>query len=192
MAPANPRTPSSTLAAPRRRCRLRRRQPAAAHPRATTDITGTTGSNAGRRPKETPGGAGERAFVASLPAPNSSGATSNAPGAALFATLGCATCHTPSLPAGDTQAQHYSDQLPHDKGPSLDDGVVQGQARGRDWRTTPLWGLGVRVRYLHDGRATSLTAAIAAHEGEAMRSANAFRALSADAKEKLLNFLGSL
>ncbi len=132
------------------------------------------------------------AFVASLPAPNSSGATSNAPGAALFATLGCATCHTPSLPAGDTQAQLYSDLLLHDMGPSLDDGVVQGQARGRDWRTTPLWGLGVRVRYLHDGRATSLTAAIAAHEGEAMRSANAFRALSADAKEKLLNFLGSL
>ena len=115
-----------------------------------------------------------------------------ADGAATFAALGCAACHAPTLPANGTDVPLYSDLLLHDMGPTLDDGVVQGQARGRDWRTTPLWGLGVRVRYLHDGRATSLTAAIAAHDGEGARSAAAFRRLTADMRERLLAFLGSL
>jgi mono/diheme cytochrome c family protein len=130
------------------------------------------------------------AFVASLPIP--SPGVANAEGAALFASIGCGLCHAPSLPGPVGDVPLYSDLLLHDMGPALDDGVVQGQARGRDWRTTPLWGLGVRVRYLHDGRATSLTAAIAAHDGEAARAAGEFRKLTVEAKERLLAFLGSL
>jgi CxxC motif-containing protein (DUF1111 family) len=132
------------------------------------------------------------AFVGSLPAPRPGNAAMNAEGAATFASLGCAACHVPTLPANGTDVPLYSDLLLHDMGPTLDDGVVQGQARGKDWRTTPLWGLGVRVRYLHDGRATSLAAAIAAHDGEGARSAAAFRRLTADLRERLLAFLGSL
>ena len=131
------------------------------------------------------------AFVASLPAPKGSKGM-NPEGAAAFNSTGCAACHTPSLPSPSGDVPLYSDLLLHDMGPALDDGVVQGQARGRDWRTTPLWGLGSRVRYLHDGRATSLPAAIAAHDGDAARSVTDFRNLPAEQREKLLTFLGSL
>jgi CxxC motif-containing protein (DUF1111 family) len=77
-------------------------------------------------------------------------------------------------------------------GPDLDDGVVQAQARGQDWRTTPLWGLGNRERYLHDGRARTLPSAIAAHGGQAAVAATAFRALGAEDRAALLAFLSSL
>ena len=63
----------------------------------------------------------------------------------------------------------YSDLLLHDMGRALDDRVVQGSARGAEWRTAPLWGLSSRPRYLHDGRADSIEAAIVAHGGEAAR-----------------------
>jgi CxxC motif-containing protein (DUF1111 family) len=133
------------------------------------------------------------AFVASLPAPTPSSATRNSDGAAVFTSIGCGTCHVPAMPLpGGAEAPLYSDLLLHDMGPTLDDGVVQGQARGRDWRTTPLWGLGVRVRFLHDGRATTLAGAIAAHDGEGAKSAAAFRNLTPDLRERLLAFLGSL
>jgi mono/diheme cytochrome c family protein len=132
------------------------------------------------------------AFVASLPAPAPGGAGTNPEGAALFNRVGCAACHAPTMPGANGDVPLYSDLLLHDMGPTLDDGVVQGQARGRDWRTTPLWGLGVRVRYLHDGRATTLGAAIGAHDGEAARAAAAFRGLPAEARDRLLAFLGAL
>jgi len=104
-----------------------------------------------------------------------------------------ARVQTPSLPATTGQeVPLYSDLLLHDMGRALDDGVIQGQARGRDWRTTPLWGLGVQVRCLHDGRATSLAAAITAHDGEASRSAAAFRQLFPEMKARLLAFLRAL
>ncbi len=88
-------------------------------------------------------------------------------GSALFVSTGCADCHTPTLAAGDKVLPLYSDLLLHDMGPGLNDGVVQGQAQGSDWRTTPLWGLSVRARFLHDGRARTIEAAILAHGGEA-------------------------
>ncbi len=75
-------------------------------------------------------------------------------GGRLFIATGCAKCHVPSLPAGDRELALYSDLLLHDMGPALDDKIVQGEATGRDWRTTPLAGLRLRSRYLHDGRAT--------------------------------------
>jgi len=74
-------------------------------------------------------------------------------------------------------------------GSALDDGMVQGQARGADWRTTPLWGLGERVRFLHDGRATTLRAAIMAHDGEAAPAAKTFLDLPPQQQIQLLSFL---
>jgi CxxC motif-containing protein (DUF1111 family) len=86
----------------------------------------------------------------------------------------------------------YSDLLLHDMGPALDDHVVQGRASGSDWRTAPLWGLSSRTRYLHDGRATTLTAAIEAHGGEAAAARKRFIALPAKERANLLAFLQSL
>jgi CxxC motif-containing protein (DUF1111 family) len=86
----------------------------------------------------------------------------------------------------------YSDLLLHDMGPVLDDGLPQGRARGVDWRTAPLWGLGSRARYLHDGRARSLRAAILAHGGEAGPSVERFLQLSPAEQEVLRAFLASL
>ena len=115
-------------------------------------------------------------FVAALPplapgpAPEQSLVTR---GATLFRAAGCVACHTPSLPGSQGEVPLYSDLLLHDLGPALDDGVVQGDAGGRDWRTTPLWGLGARPRFLHDGRARTVRAAILAHGGEADAAAGA-------------------
>lgn len=129
-------------------------------------------------------------FVASLPAPAPRHPASA--GAAVFEQTGCAACHVPSLPAGRRQAGLYSDLLLHDMGRALDDGVTQGSAAGPDWRTTPLWGLSERTRFLHDGRARTLEAAILAHGGEAEAARRRFRALSDTARERLLAFLRSL
>jgi mono/diheme cytochrome c family protein len=113
-------------------------------------------------------------------------------GNAIFVHTGCADCHTPTLAAGDKVVALYSDLLLHDMGPALNDGVVQGQARGRDWRTTPLWGLSERARFLHDGRARSIESAILAHGGEAAQVVQAFRTLNRDERSALLAFLSAL
>jgi CxxC motif-containing protein (DUF1111 family) len=118
--------------------------------------------------------------------------SSSASGAALFKATGCVSCHTPSLAVGGRRAWLYSDLLLHDVGRELDDKVVQGDARGRDWRTTPLWGLGRRERLLHDGRARTIAEAINAHGGEAQTARSRFRALSADQARSLLTYLESL
>jgi CxxC motif-containing protein (DUF1111 family) len=121
--------------------------------------------------------------MASAPAPA---------GQAIFQEIGCAACHTPTLPAGNLDVPLYSDLLLHDIGPDLDDGVIQGDAHGRDWRTTPLCGIGQCTRFLHDGRALTLREAIFAHGGEAARAAERFRALSAEQRRTLLTFLTSI
>jgi CxxC motif-containing protein (DUF1111 family) len=81
--------------------------------------------------------------------------------------VGCAKCHVPALAGVNGDVLLYSDLLLHDMGPALDDKIVQGNATGADWRTTPLVGLAARRRYLHDGRAATLRDAILAHGGEA-------------------------
>jgi CxxC motif-containing protein (DUF1111 family) len=89
----------------------------------------------------------------------------------------------------------YSDLLLHRMGAGLADGVRQGNAQGDDWRTAPLWGLGQRLFFLHDGRTSDLTEAIQAHasqNSEANGVVAGFNALSANAKQDLLNFLGAL
>jgi CxxC motif-containing protein (DUF1111 family) len=113
-------------------------------------------------------------------------------GREVFIDTGCAECHTPTLAAGDKVLTLYSDLLLHDMGPGLNDGVVQGQARGSDWRTTPLWGLSVRERFLHDGRARSIEAAILFHGGEADQVVQAYRTLESAKRSTLLVFLSSL
>lgn len=130
------------------------------------------------------------AFVAGLPAPRPRG--SHPAGEMVFEETGCATCHVPTLQAGTRDVPLYSDLLLHDMGPDLDDAVVQGSAGGRDWRTTPLWGLADRTRFLHDGRADSLVAAILAHGGEAEAAKQRFSSLPNDRLRSLLEFLRSL
>ena len=130
------------------------------------------------------------AFLASLPAPAPQHAAPE--GARVFEQTGCAACHVRSLPAGEQEVALYSDLLLHDMGRTLDDGVRQGSAAGPDWRTTPLWGLSDRRRFLHDGRARSLEAAILGHGGEAQRARQRFRSLSRAARRSLLAFLQTL
>jgi CxxC motif-containing protein (DUF1111 family) len=120
-----------------------------------------------------------------------------------FAQIGCALCHTPSFTTGPSTSPSlsqkpvnlYSDLLVHHMGTDLADGIIQGSAAADEFRTAPLWGLGARLFYLHDGRDTDLTQTIQAHQGsgsEANGSVAAFNALSAAAKTDLLNFLKSL
>lgn len=135
------------------------------------------------------------AYVRSLaaPAPRREAADpAAAEGLQVFRATGCMACHAASLRAAGREVPLYSDLLLHDMGPALDAGVVQGGAGGRDWRTTPLWGLGMRTRFLHDGRAQTLDAAILAHGGEAEPAVQRFRMLAPTAREALLAFLSSL
>ena len=124
-----------------------------------------------------------------------------------FQDIGCADCHTPTLTtpsegvpatlAGQT-FHPFTDLLLHDMGEDLADHREDYEADGREWRTPPLWGIGLiptvngHSRYLHDGRARNLAEAILWHGGEGATSRDAFKALDADAREALLAFLRSL
>jgi len=124
-------------------------------------------------------------------------------GSQLFRSVGCALCHTPTLQTGDStvaalrnkKVNLYSDLLVHGMGLALADNVIQGAAGPGEFRTAPLWGLGQRVFFLHDGRTSDLLTAILAHRSpgsEANTVINNFRALSEDSKQDVLNFLRSL
>jgi CxxC motif-containing protein (DUF1111 family) len=130
-----------------------------------------------------------------------------AAGAAVFTAIGCAKCHLPALTTGPSRLQAldrvtfhpYTDLLLHDMGPALDDHYTEGTATTAEWRTPPLWGLGLAERaqggrafYLHDGRATTLEHAIELHGGEAAASRAAFRTLPAAEVQRLIAFLRSL
>src|SRR5258708_25447283 len=99
------------------------------------------------------------------------GAASIARGNKLFGDVGCAVCHTPTLQTGTSTvaalsgktANLYSDLALHDMGDGLADGLSQGQSTSRDFRTAPLWGLGPRIFFLHDGRTRHLTLPIQEH-----------------------------
>ena len=128
-------------------------------------------------------------------------------GERLFAQVGCATCHVPTLRTGrsdipqlhNVEFSPFTDLLLHDMGPELDDGYTEGDAAPSEWRTAPLWGIGLAERaqggtphYLHDGRAKSLREAIRFHGGEGARSRAAFDRLPAEQQERLLAYLRSL
>jgi CxxC motif-containing protein (DUF1111 family) len=120
-------------------------------------------------------------------------------GESVFANIGCAECHVATMRTGsnpiaalDRKTYHpYSDFLLHDMGP-LGDGLEMGSATGREFRTAPLWGLRFITRYMHDGRARTLDAAILAHDGQGSAARNRYASLAADAKSKLIAFLQSL
>ena len=137
------------------------------------------------------------------------GASSIGRGRSQFSTVGCALCHTPTLRTGNSavaalrnrDANLYSDLLVHDMGPGLADGVSQGQAGPSEFRSAPLWGLGQRIFFLHDGRSSDLIDTIQAHSSGSARAGNAseanavvdrFNSLSEGQKQDILNFLRSL
>jgi CxxC motif-containing protein (DUF1111 family) len=124
-------------------------------------------------------------------------------GSQLFSSIGCALCHTPKLQTGDStvaalrnkNVNLFSDLLVHNMGSGLADNIVQGGAGTAEFRTAPLWGLGQRVFFLHDGRTSDLQAAILAHRSpgsEANAVINNFRNLGESNKQDVLNFLRSL
>ena len=153
----------------------------------------------------------------------------NQTGEALFQSIGCAGCHRPSVvtsnhhPLAELRGQTiypYTDLLLHDMGPGLADNLAEGSASGSEWRTAPLWGLGLtknvmlgdlkgndlisiadaqnrtanmqRIGYLHDGRARTIDEAIRWHGGEALNAKNAYEALLPGQRSAVIDFLESL
>ena len=125
----------------------------------------------------------------------------------LFFQAGCQSCHTPKYTTAANAAEPelanqvirpYSDLLLHDMGEGLADNRTEFQASGRDWRTPPLWGIGLTETvngssfFLHDGRARSLTEAILWHGGEAQKARDRFAAANAAERDALVKFLESL
>ena len=127
-------------------------------------------------------------------------------GAALFLKAGCNSCHTAGYTTGSTDIEAlsnqvifpYTDLLLHDMGEGLADNRPDFLADGREWRTPPLWGIGLvdnvnrHTRFLHDGRARNLAEAILWHGGEGNAAKEAFRNYSREEREALLRFLDSL
>ena len=128
-------------------------------------------------------------------------------GKQIFNSINCAGCHTPTLKTSfspvsalsNKEFHPYTDLLLHDMGNALDDGYTEGSAKTQEWRTPPLWGLGLSPNsqggqyfLLHDGRAKSIEEAIQMHGGEAEQSKNKFNQLSETDKEALIKFIKSL
>jgi CxxC motif-containing protein (DUF1111 family) len=128
-------------------------------------------------------------------------------GEALFAQAQCSVCHVPELKTGPKPAlkgaanitiRAYTDLLLHDMGPELADGRPDFKASGREWRTAPLWGIGLLETVnghgdlLHDGRARNVTEAILWHGGQAEKAREAFRAMPKTDREALVKFVESL
>jgi CxxC motif-containing protein (DUF1111 family) len=141
------------------------------------------------------------------PAPSSTepgGASSISKGQALFSQVGCHLCHTPTLTTdlnsriaalAGKPANLFSDLAVHQMGKNLEDGISQGEAVGTEFRTAPLWGLGQRLFFLHDGRTSDLVVAIKEHKGSKSEANGVIRQydrLSESDKQDLLNFLRSL
>jgi len=166
-------------------------------------------------PANAAGGAEKFAFFmrfAAAPTPSTTvpgGSASIGRGRAAFDNVGCDNCHTPTLRTGQSTVTAlsnqpvnlFSDLALHNMGPGLADDVLQGAARGDEFRTAPLWGLGQRVFFMHDGRTKDLRQAIAAHRSaansqfgasEANRTIDRYNALATATKQDLLNFLRSL
>ena len=128
-------------------------------------------------------------------------------GKQIFKQIDCAKCHTPTLTTGfspinvlsNKEFHPYTDLLLHDMGPGLDDGYTEGFALTSEWRTPPLWGLGLskdaqggKYFLLHDGRAMSIESAILQHGGEAQQSKLNYTQLDDLEKKQLIKFLESL
>ncbi len=146
------------------------------------------------------------ASTLAVPGRPSSGDQGVLEGEQIFTAIGCSTCHvarweTGEHPIGALANQviyPYTDLLLHDMGPGLSDGRTDELAGPREWRTSPLWGLGLvrsvnaRAGFLHDGRARTIEEAVLWHGGEGLRSRDAFVSLSAADRERVIQFLSSL
>jgi len=125
----------------------------------------------------------------------------------LFIQAGCESCHKQTLttgfsniaPLSNKTFHPYTDLLLHDMGPGLDDGYTEGNAKTYEWRTPPLWGLGLSPNsqggqyfLMHDGRAKSIEEAIQLHGGEAAASKNNFNQMGTAERNAILKFLKSL
>lgn len=149
-----------------------------------------------------------RMLAPPTPAPDTPSTTN---GRAVFTRIGCAHCHTPSFITGKMIASGsstvpspalsnqpvnlYSDILIHHMGSGLADGITQGGAGPDEFRTAPLWGVGQRIFFLHDGRTSNLVEAIEFHKNsgsEANKVIDGFNNLSAQDQQDLINFLRSL
>ncbi|MHC4925438.1 MAG: di-heme oxidoredictase family protein, partial [Planctomycetota bacterium] len=130
-----------------------------------------------------------------------------AAGEAVFDQIGCTACHVPTLRTGaselnvlhEVEFHPYTDLLLHDMGAELDDGYTEGRAETSEWRTPPLWGVGIQDRFqggriflMHDGRARTFEEAIELHGGEGAAARAAYRGLSQGDRDRLLRFLRSL
>ncbi|HKP32407.1 MAG TPA: di-heme oxidoredictase family protein [Chitinophagaceae bacterium] len=128
-------------------------------------------------------------------------------GRQIFMNISCGTCHTPEMKTSNFPIVAlsnrtffpFSDFLLHDMGAGLNDGYTEGTALPAEWRTPPLWGLGLSKNsqggnyfLLHDGRAKSIEEAILFHGGEALQSKQKFQQLSVEEKSRILKFLESL
>ncbi|MEO0662235.1 MAG: di-heme oxidoredictase family protein, partial [Planctomycetota bacterium] len=128
-------------------------------------------------------------------------------GETLFTAVGCADCHVPTFvtspyhPHAELRSQTihpYTDLLLHDMGPGLASTLVEGNASESEWRTAPLWSIGLTAGvsggegYLHDGRARTLEEAILWHGGEGNASRAAYEALSTADRAALIAFVRSL
>lgn len=128
-------------------------------------------------------------------------------GKSVFMEIGCAACHIPKWQTGrhpdfdalsDQTIWPYTDLLLHDMGEGLADGRPDFEATGKEWRTPPLWGIGLfevvngHTTYLHDGRARNLTEAVLWHGGEAASSRDQFKEISKEKRDALIAFLNSL
>ncbi|MGC2165286.1 MAG: di-heme oxidoredictase family protein [Gallionella sp.] len=128
-------------------------------------------------------------------------------GAALFTQAQCSACHVPQLKTGDFTSlpalsrrtiHPYTDLLLHDMGEALADHRPDYLATGREWRTPPLWGIGLaqkvepRAGFLHDGRARTLLEAVLWHDGEAAIAARSFKLMDTQDRHALVKFLESL
>ena len=146
-----------------------------------------------------------RVLAPPTPSPDTPGGSQSiGNGRNVFNSIGCAYCHAPSFTTtanaavvalANQQVNLFSDLLIHDMGVGLADGVSQGEAGGREFRSAPLWGLGKRLFFLHDGRTANLIAAIRAHASpgsEANGVVGNFEGLGEGQKQDLLNFLRSL
>src|SRR5580700_7150121 len=149
-----------------------------------------------------------RMLAPPTPAPDTA---STLKGQALFAKVGCALCHTPALSTGKAIASGsatspsvalsnqsvrlFSDLLVHHMGRNLADGITQGGAGPDEFRTAPLWGVGQRIFFLHDGRTTDLVRAIEDHRSpgsEANETIETFNRLSVEQRQDIINFLRAL
>jgi CxxC motif-containing protein (DUF1111 family) len=149
-----------------------------------------------------------RMLAPPTPAPDTPSTTH---GRELFAQVGCVHCHTPSLTTGkkiasgsstspsaalsNQTANLYSDLLVHNMGKGLSDGIAQGGAGPDEFRTAPLWGVGQRIFFLHDGRTSDIVEAVKAHKSigsEANKVIDKFHMLSVPDQQDIINFLRSL